>query len=174
MNKQTIRVTALKQSDITKVAKLYETSLRDNQKGFIQINDFNESIKSMANEFKANNGNVYILKENNRVLGMGALKKVDNITVEICKLHLYPQLKGRGLGKKMALELMEYAKKLGYTKMNLHVTKTQREAIGLYTRLGFDTFKEKLCTLKRDGKILKFDTLYMERELELDALVECA
>jgi len=62
---------------------------------------------------------------------------------------------------------------LGYTKINLHVTQTQKEAIGLYIRLGFHEYQRKLCRVKRDKDILEFDTIYMERALEVSSMMEC-
>ncbi|MCK4440756.1 MAG: GNAT family N-acetyltransferase, partial [Sulfurovaceae bacterium] len=99
--------------------------------------------------------------------------RVDETTVEMCKLHLYPEFKGQGLGKYLALALIEYAKGLSYIKVNLHVTQTQKEAIGLYKRLGFCAYQQKLCEVERNGKVLKFDTLYMERSVENESLEVC-
>ena len=169
-----IKTLPINNSDIKEAVKLYKKSLEDNQKGFIQLDNHEETIRNMISEFRANNGDVYLLKKENKIVGIGALKKVNESTVEICKLHLYPHLKGFGLGKILALDLIEYAKDLGYTKINLHVTKTQKEAIGLYSRLGFNEYKQKLCTVNHNGSILKFDTLYMEKELETEELIEYA
>ena len=128
----------------------------------------------MMKELRSDNGDIYVLKRNERVVAMGALKKVNDSTVEMCKLHIYPNLKGRGLGKKLALALIDFAKKKNYSKINLHVTKTQKEAIGLYTKLGFYEYKPSgVCKIVHLCKELSFDTLYMERNIENFSLV-CA
>jgi len=170
---ENINVSPLKKREIDQMTKLYTISLRDNHKGFIQDIDFRENIEMMMRDFRANIGDIYSLKKDNEVIGMGALKRVNETTVEMCKLHLYPRFKGQGLGKKLALSLIKYAKDLGYSKINLHVTKTQKEAIGLYAKLGFTEYQQKLCKVEQNGKTLKFDTLYMERVVEYDELVEC-
>ena len=166
MTKKNIKITSLKKKEIAQMTKLYTISLKDNQKGFIQDIDFRENIEMMMKSFRTNGGDIYSLKKDNQIIGMGALKRVNDTTVEMCKLHLYPKFKGQGLGKKLALILIEYAKNLGYLKINLHVTKTQKEAIGLYNKLGFNIYREQLCSVEKNGKILKFDTLYMERVVE--------
>jgi ribosomal protein S18 acetylase RimI-like enzyme len=169
-----INIESLKKRDIEITIKLYRISLRDNKTGFIQDIDFRQNIQNMIKELRSNNGDIYVLKRNERVIGMGALKKVDDSTVEMCRLHLCPNLKGKGLGKKFALALINFAKEKNYTKINLHVTRTQKEAIGLYERLGFYEYQaSKLCKIKHNGQELTFDTLYMERNIEEESL-SCA
>ena len=167
MDSENIRIESLKKYDIEITIKLYRISLQDNKTGFIQDIDFRQNIQNMIKELRPDNGDIYVLKRNERVVAMGALKKVDDTTVEMCKLHIYPNLKGRGLGKKLALALIAFAKEKGYKTINLHVTKTQKEAIGLYTKLGFYEYKpSKLCKIQNKGKTLEFNTLYMERHTE--------
>ena len=110
MNRKNIVIAPLRQSETKETAKLYEVSLMDNREGFIQNIDFHGGIEAMMEEFRLNNGNIYTVQRANKIIGMGALKKVNDTTVELCKLHLYPNLKGQGLGKKLSLCLMKYAK----------------------------------------------------------------
>ena len=174
MDSENITIEPLKKRDIEITIKLYRISLRDNKAGFIQNIDFRENIQNMMKELRSDNGDIYVLKRNERVVAMGALKKVNDSTVEMCKLHIYPNLKGRGLGKKLALALIDFAKKKNYSKINLHVTKTQKEAIGLYTKLGFYEYKpSEVCKIVHLCKELSFDTLYMECNIENFSLV-CA
>jgi len=169
-----LQITPLTETELTEATKLYKTSLQDNKKGFIQDINHRKNLEMMIRDFRANRGDIYILKKDTKVIGMGALKRVDDTTVELCKLHIYPHFKGEGFGKYMALELIKHAKQLGYSKVVLHVTKTQKEAIGLYNKLGFRVFKQKLCQIKRGDKILEFDTLYMERDVDYEDLIACA
>ena len=174
MNRQNIEITPLKKRDIEATIKLYRISLQDNKTGFIQDINFRENIQNMIKDLRANNGDIYSLKLDNQVVGMGALKRVDESTIEMCRLHVCPNLKGMGLGKKISLALIEFAKEKGYKKVNLHVTKTQKEAIGLYVKLGFYEYKpSKLCKVEHKGKTLEFNTLYMERPIE-EASLSCA
>ncbi len=174
MNRQNIKIDSLKKRDIDATIKLYQISLCDNKEGFIQDIDYKANIQNMIKELRLNNGDIYVLKLNGKVVGMGALKKVDENTIEMCKLHLYPNLKGMGLGKKLALALIDFAKEKNYKKINLHVTKTQKAAIGLYDRLGFYEYKpSKVYRMEHKGEKLVFDTLYMECNIENYSL-ECA
>ena len=174
MHKQNINIEPLKKRDIEATIKLYAISLHDNLTGFIQNINHREHIQSMIKELRPNNGEIYVLKLDERVVGMGVLRKVDHTLVEMCKLHLCPNLKGQGLGKKLALALIEFAKEKNYTKINLHVTKTQTSAIGLYKKLGFYQYKaSSIYKMEHEGKKLKFNTLYMERDIENRSL-ECA
>ncbi len=167
MQKQNTIIHPLKKRDIEATIKLYKISLQDNKKGFIQDIDFRKNIQNMIKELRTNNGDIYSLKLDNQIIGMGALKKVNEHKVEICRLHLCPNLKGQGLGKIFTLALIAFAKEKNYTTINLHVTRTQKAAIGLYEKLEFYEYKpSSIYKIVYKGKELSFDTLYMERKIK--------
>ncbi|PPR08429.1 MAG: hypothetical protein CFH44_01068 [Proteobacteria bacterium] len=159
------KVSKLTSEKLEETAKVYEFSIKDNPKGFIQDIDYHGSVEKMDNDFSANNGGIYILEDENTVIGMGALRNVDGETAELCKLHILPEHKGKGLGKKLAIELMQQAKDKGFSKTNLHVTITQKAAIGLYEKLGFKKYHQEIYKLDHNGQNLEFDTIFMEKNI---------
>lgn len=160
-----IEIASVTAKDFDELEKLYLTSLRNNDKGFIQDISFHGSIYEIAENLRANNGDFMVLKCKDKIIGMGGIKRCSNESVELCKLHVDPQYKGKGFGKQLTLELMNQAKRKGYDKMELHVTNTQTPAIGLYQNLGFQVYKQKLYTVPDAGKIKYFDTLFMNIKL---------
>tara|TARA_Y100001960_G_C14782785_1_gene888133 strand:- start:1523 stop:2014 length:492 start_codon:yes stop_codon:yes gene_type:complete len=151
--------------DLAEASKLYENSIKDNPKGFIQDIDFHGSLNKMNTDFTKDNGGVFLLRNDLEIIGIGALRNDQNNEVEICKLHVKPKYKGKGLGRRLADELMQEARKRNYKKMNLHVTKTQTAAIGLYGKLGFTKYHEQVYTVNTNGKDEYFDTVLMNRML---------
>lgn len=56
---------------------------------------------------------------------------------EIQKLYLHRNLRGKGLGKIMMLDMIDKAKDIGFEKIYLTTRKEYAAAIGLYKHLGF-------------------------------------
>jgi ribosomal protein S18 acetylase RimI-like enzyme len=93
---------------------------------------------------------------------MGALAPEDNErSIELCKLHVDEAWQGRGLGRMMAERLLELARTSGFAEVKLHVTVTQKAAIGLYRSLGFRPVKKNVFETTVFGETASFDTLYM-------------
>ena len=71
------------------------------------------------------------------VVGCGGLFRVDADTVELRKMYLLPEARGRGLGKKLLTKLLVEARRLGYKRVVLETNSVLREAIALYQSFGF-------------------------------------
>jgi ribosomal protein S18 acetylase RimI-like enzyme len=149
-------------SDDAQLKALYALSLRHNTEGFIQNPDHHGSIADRARAYQSSNGEMLgLFTADGTLIGMGGLKQKDAMRVELCNLHLHPDYQGQGLGKRMAAALMEDARELGYETIELHVTITQKAALGLYKKLGFVETKRQVFDVDRQS----FDTVFMELAL---------
>jgi len=70
--------------------------------------------------------------------GCGCFKKYDDETIEIKRMFVKPEFRGKGISKLVLHELETWGKHLGYTKAILETGKNQPEAIGLYERFGYN------------------------------------
>ena len=145
--------------DADQLRKLYALSLKRNREGFVQCPDFHGDIFARAQKYQSENGEMLGLFTAEGVLiGMGGLKNKGQDRVELCNLHLHPDYHGQGHGKRLAMELVSDAEDLGYGVVELHVTVTQKAAIGLYASLGFRETKRQVYDVEGQS----FDTLFME------------
>lgn len=94
-------------------------------------------------------------------VGCGCFKKYNNETVEIKRIFVTPDYRGRKISRLILEELEKWAKELGYSKALLETGSKQSEAIGLYTKSGYakienygqyKDFPNSLCFEKRIDK----------------------
>ena len=69
--------------------------------------------------------------------GCGGIKLVDTAYGELKRMYVRPQFRGRGLAKLILDHLAGYAQAHGVGLLRLETGIYQREAIGLYERMGF-------------------------------------
>ena len=82
--------------------------------------------------------NALIVYENEFPVGIGAYKEYDSKTAEIKRMYTRPDYRGQGIAKAIITELELWAKEEGYTKAILETGHLQKDAIGLYQKLGYE------------------------------------
>ena len=76
--------------------------------------------------------------ENNIPLGCGAIKAFDANTMEIKRMYVKPESRGKGIASKILSELEAWASELSYNKCLLETGIKQPEALRLYTKNGYE------------------------------------
>jgi putative acetyltransferase len=72
------------------------------------------------------------------VVGIVALKKLEDGICEMKRLFVLPEFQGYGIGKLLAEALIEKAKDLKYKIMKLDTLGRLESAVSLYRNLGFE------------------------------------
>ena len=81
----------------------------------------------------------FVMREEGRAVGMGALKRIDPTHAEIKSMHILLELRGRGLARMMLDHLITEAREAGFARISLE-TGAQPSflaARGLYLAAGF-------------------------------------
>jgi putative acetyltransferase len=81
--------------------------------------------------------NIVVVYDNNIALGCGAFKLYENKTVEIKRMFVTPECRGKGIATIVLQALEIWAKELGYEACVLETGKKQPEAIALYLKNGY-------------------------------------
>ena len=81
---------------------------------------------------------VVVACENKKPLGCGAIKEYEPGTIEIKRMYVSPESRGKGIATKVLSELENWATELAYEKCILETGKKQPEAIGLYKKNGYE------------------------------------
>ena len=82
--------------------------------------------------------NALIVYANELPVGIGAYKEYDSKTAEIKRMYTRPDYRGQGIAKAIITELELWAKEEGYTMAILETGHLQKDAIGLYQKLGYE------------------------------------
>lgn len=94
---------------------------------------------------------------NDEPIGCGAIKKFDQVSMEVKRMYVTPIGRGKGVGFKILNALELWAKELHYDQCILETGKKQIEAIGLYKKNGYqiipnygvyENIKNSLCFVK--------------------------
>ncbi|MFV8344975.1 GNAT family N-acetyltransferase [Flavobacterium sp. ZB4P13] len=82
--------------------------------------------------------NVVVYYSNNEAVGCGAFKEFDTNTVEIKRMFVHPDFRGKGIAGSVLKELENWAGEINYTACVLETGKNNPEAIGLYAKYGYE------------------------------------
>ena len=80
---------------------------------------------------------VIVAYENKQPVGCGAIKTYEPATVEVKRMYVLPEMRGKGIASKILSDLETWAKELGFEKCILETGKRQIEAIALYKKTGY-------------------------------------
>lgn len=75
---------------------------------------------------------VVLVYESGEPVGCGAIKEYESGVMEVKRMFVPPEKRGKGIASKVLKELEVWAKELGYKKCILETGKKQPEAIALY------------------------------------------
>ena len=86
-----------------------------------------------------NNGGIFlVMTDEDRIIGTGAVLKMEGKLCELKRVWLLHEYHGQGLGYRMMQELLSFARAKGYTRMRLETDRAaQSRAFEFYKRLGF-------------------------------------
>lgn len=80
---------------------------------------------------------VVVAYENDKAIGCGAFKKYNDQTVEIKRMYVLPDCRGRKIAQSILSELEKWATELGFSEFVLETGFKQEAAIKLYQNCGY-------------------------------------
>ena len=92
----------------------------------------------------------FVIEHEGKIIGGSGIAQLENGPNEICelqKMYFAPEARGIGMGEKMILKCLDFAKEAGFEKCYLETLEMMKDAQKLYQKVGFDYLDEPLgCT----------------------------
>lgn len=78
-----------------------------------------------------------IARHNGYPVGCGAMRPIDETTVEVKRMYTRPDYRRKGVGQAILAEIERLAHEFGYTTIKLQTGPKQPDAAALYERVGY-------------------------------------
>ena len=128
----------------------------------INYQGIEEELSSLPGKFTAPFGRLLLALEEGHAVGCAAMRPLEEDICELKRMYVLPQYRGLGIGKALALELIQDAKEIGYVRMRLDTASFLTAARKLYESLGFQLI-EPYNDVPEDIRQI---ALFMELSLE--------
>ena len=140
-----IRTIALQDNEaIAKVIRAALTEFGANKPGTVF---FDPTTDHLFELFKAPGSVYYVAEQNGNILGGCGIFPTEALpekTCELVKLYLDKNARGTGLGKKLLLKAMDWAKVNGYDQVYLESMPELSKAVSIYEKVGFEKLNQAL------------------------------
>ena len=114
----------------------FDGTLEDSIRYYTDLDIFNDMDNFQAHYFD-NGGTFLVVHNGEQVIGSGALRKLDDETAELKRMWLLEAYHGQGIGYRLFIQLIEFARKSGYDRIRLQTSPEQVRALDFYQKIGF-------------------------------------
>lgn len=114
----------------------WEETIEEIQERFEKQGELSD-IDNFQSHYFGNNGLFLVVTDDNRVVGTGAVRRLDESVCELKRLWLLEPYQGKGIGYRVLRELIKFAQGMRYKKICLETDHEQERAIRLYWKIGF-------------------------------------
>ena len=99
--------------------------------------NFDEELATLPGGYAPPGGALLIARDGEQAVGCVALRRQDAATGEMKRMYVRERYRGNGLGRKLAIAVIDEARKAGYARIVLDTLPKLLPAIALYRDLGF-------------------------------------
>lgn len=99
-----------------------------------------EEIAAMSAHYRPPAAAYWVVERDGEVMGGGGIGPLAGAPPELCelrKMYFVPEVRGLGLGRRIAEQALAFARQAGYRHCYLQTRDVMRQARALYEKLGF-------------------------------------
>lgn len=127
-------------SDNPFLAKIIRTALEEFRANKLGTVYFDDSTDHLYELFQTPGSSYFVAEEGGQVLGGGGIFPTEGLpakTLELVKMYLKPEARGKGIGKELILMAERAARSRGCEYLYLETMPELEPALGLYEHMGF-------------------------------------
>ncbi len=127
------------ETEISQARELFEEYAKWLAIDFCLLN-FEQELHELPGAYAPPDGRLLLAwDEDEKLIGSVALRRIGPEMCEMKRLYLRPGFRGRGLGRQLAVAIIEEARAMGYQRMRLDTLPRRMEtAERMYRSLGFE------------------------------------
>lgn len=99
--------------------------------------NFDRELEALPGQYAPPGGALWIARDAGKAAGCVAMRRLDADSGEMKRMYVREPYRGTGLGRRLALEVIEAARRLDYARVVLDTLPKLTPAIALYRDLGF-------------------------------------
>ncbi len=83
-------------------------------------------------------GNIFMVKDDEKIIGCVALMKIENGVFELTKMAITPEYQGKKIGQKLMEHTLKFARNQGWDQLIIFSNRKLENAIYIYKKYGFE------------------------------------
>ena len=146
-NVDSIVIRSIKKEDNTSIACVLRASVEEHDAPRVGTFYDDPHTDMMFQTFDIKGAEYWVVESNGEILGGGGYyptKGLPNGYAELSKFHFRPELRGKGIGKRLLQLIEQRAAKAGYTHMYLVSYNQFGNAVGMYEKYGYEHINSAL------------------------------
>jgi ribosomal protein S18 acetylase RimI-like enzyme len=101
------------------------------------LQDFADELATLPGRYARPQGRLLLAMVEDKVAGCAALRSLDGETGEMKRVYVRPAFRGLGLGRMLAVSILQESRVAGYRRVRLDTLPSMNRAQQLYRELGF-------------------------------------
>ena len=103
----------------------------------LSFQNFDDELSAFPQGYLPPTGALLVCYDEDALAGGIAMRRLDDDTCEMKRLYVRPGFRGRGIGRALAVAVIDAAREAGYLRMRLDTLPSMDDAQALYGVLGF-------------------------------------
>jgi GNAT superfamily N-acetyltransferase len=113
----------------------------------------NEEIDRILDYYREREGGFWVAVEGEKIVGIFGLESSGDDAMELRRMYVDPDLRRRGIARKMLRVAEEECRRRGRSRMNLSTSELQQEALALYRNAGYVLVREEAAAMASNKTI---------------------